>query len=355
MSGRPFPAADISIAALLADASWFPEGLDLRDGMVSFVRSDRATLAAQPFLDDRWERVAAPRRRVAARDLAAGMRAEPAELSFIWHTAFCASTAVAGALDHAGSNLSLREPEILVGLSELKRQKLLAPQFAQAVFRLLARRHSPSENILLKPSNSANCLLPEAIRLTDGRMLVLYSDCRSFLISVAKRSEKGRAFVRRLFNQIAADNYDLSNWPIAKLFEHSDLEIAALVWHMQIAQFLRSWSLIQPGRIASLDCDAFFASPERTLAALDGFFGLGLGAAHGARLIEDGLLARDSKQRPGRDFDLAQRQEENDAIARQIGPVLDEIVAWSYRTSPATPRGTPLGNPLVPLDKAYCP
>lgn len=355
MSGQSPSVVDIPVATLLADATWFPDALDLRDGAVSFVHSDRATLAAQPFLDERWERSAASRRRVGARDIAAHLAPQPAQLSFVWHTAFCASTAITQALDRDGASLCLREPDMLMGLSELKRQKLLAPQFAQAMFQLLARRHQPDENILIKPSNASNNLLPEAIKLTQGRMLVLYSDCRSFLISVAKRSEKGRSFVRRLFNQIAADNYDLANWPLTKLFELSDLEIAALAWHMQIAQFLRSWPQIEGGRIASLDCDAFFAAPEQTLGALDTFFGLNLGPEHVVRLLEDGLLGRDSKLRPGRDFALTKREQENAEMARQIGPVLDDIVAWSYRTSPATPRGVPLANPLVRVDKAYCP
>ncbi len=169
-------------------------------------------------------------------------------------------------------------------------------------------------------------------------------------MSLAKRSKHGRSYARRLFMEVAGDGNEQSRWPMQKLFELSDLEIGALVWHIQIAEFHRVLPLLEQDRLASLDCDTFLASPEETLEALDQFFGYGLGRAHIHEVAEGPLMKRDSK-RSNKLFSAAQRLEQSHEIGRQIGAVLDEIVAWSYKVCPGTLRGTPLPNGLIPARK----
>jgi hypothetical protein len=338
--------------AAIADASWFPDDLG-PDGTVSFVKVVRDELSQQAFLDERWQREQLPRRRHRLEEIAQQLpvRLSRPRLNFIWHTAFCCSTAISRALDCPGRNLSLREPEILTTLASAKRSAGTGfDDAAPAVFSLLARPFFSGAAVTVKPTNSANNLIQDAARLTSGKMLFLFSDLPSFILAIAKRGERGRAFARRLFWAIARDGHPQFGWPMEKLFSLSDLEIAALAWHMQVETLLRAWPLLDPARVASLDCDAFLDSPAETLAALDRFFGLGLAETH---LTSVGRESGAHAKHADRTFSAAVRRDENQKSREQIGIVLDEIVDWSYEVCPSTPRGVPFPAPLVAIGKTY--
>jgi hypothetical protein len=358
MSGEGHAPSNGSVDSLVADQRWFLEDMDVGNGDVSFVRADRETLSPQTFLDARWDRSALPHRR-AKLDAVVAKAATPERppLDFIWHTAFCCSTLVSRALDRPGHNLSLREPLVLVRLADLKREgyfarNRLSSNIPSAVFHLLARPFVPGAHVTVKPSNAVNCLLRDAAKLTTGKMLFLYSDCRSFLISVAKKKEQGRRFARRMFALLTADGLAQPHW--RNPFEMTDLEIAALVWHMQIAEFQRTWPMLGPGRAASLDCDAFLGMPGTTISGLDRFFEFGLGTDHIVEILKGPLLKKNAKALD-ESFGVRRRIDEHRSTSRQIGQDLDRIVAWSYEACQSTPGGNPLPNPIIRLNKAYHP
>ncbi len=276
--------------------------------------------------------------------LAAVEAVQRPKLNFIWHTAFCCSTLIARCLDVAGENLGLKEPQILVALAEAKRAGKLAQHggAGDAAFKLLARRHKPHESVLIKSTNAANNLIAEATRATDGRMLFLYSDCRSFLISIAKKGEMGRIFARKLFGLFAADGHAPAKWPMQTLFELSDLQVAALVWHMQIAEFRGSR---EASRSAALNCDTFLANPRETLSRLNRFFDLNFSAAKLDAIATGPLLSQDAKD-AAKPFSADRRAKESGDISKSLGNELDIVVEWSFRACPETPRENPLGATL---------
>jgi hypothetical protein len=125
----------------------------------------------------------------------------------------------------------------------------------------------------------------------------------------------------------------------------SDLEVAAIAWHLQIAEFQRSRPMLGPGRIVSLNCDRFLADPHGTLVKLDSFFELGLGETALNERLSGTFLARDSK-RPGRVYDAKSTLAEYDAARATLGTELTDIVEWSYRACPGTPRDLSQLDPL---------
>jgi hypothetical protein len=276
----------------------------------------------------------------------------------IWHTAFCCSTLLAKALDWPGSNLSLCEPQILVDIARARRSKSLSESgvsaVAQITFELLSRPFARGESVIVKPSPAANSLLLDTASESAGPMLFLFSDCKSFLISVARLGEDGRGYVRRLFLALLADGHMQAQWPTAKLLFMSDLELAAIVWHMQMAEFLRNWPKLPPGRAASLDCDAFLASPEETLTRLNRFFSLGIGETPLQERGAGPIFRRNAKTGE-EDWGAGRRHDEHARIAQEMANDLKRIVAESYDICSATPRGIPLPNPLMPIDKNYYP
>ena len=345
---------------ILANPAWFPARLDPRSGVLEFVRTVREDLARESFLDNRWDRAQLEQISVPLDELrlAYANSAVRPNLNFIWHTAFCCSTVISRALDKPDKNLSLKEPDVLTMLADIKRATKngggLPAYLPQAVFALLARRSRPDETILLKPSNVANFLLPEAAQLTQGRALMLYSDCASFLVSVMDRGEERRAHVRRVFEKIAADQMSGSaRWPIEKLFAMTDLQIAALSWHLQVSELASAMSSSWKDRAASLDCDAFLTAPTDALAAIDDFLGIGLGPEHVASAVEGTLLENDAKGQRQTTSSISKRRNKWNALDKQLRQEVESVVAWSYEAFKATAAEPPLPRPLVPVEKKY--
>jgi hypothetical protein len=348
---NPLPAAT---AEMLNDARWLPTSLEPATDTIALDFAQRDELASQAFLDARWVRNARHRRSASIRRIA--QKSAP-RLNFIWHTGFCCSTLLAKALDRRGSNLSLCEPQILV---ELARAKHVALAFGvepttlvNRVMGLLARRHSPEEAVTLKPSPAANFLLQEAIRATSGAMIFLYSDCRSFLLSIAKLGVEGRRYARGMLLLILDDRSIRIPWSFEQLMRLSDLEIAALVWQLQIGEFRRNWPLLDTGRAYSLDCDAFLDAPGNVLSRLARLFALDV-AAEEVNGVVEGPLFRSNAKTGAQGYDADVRRSEHEHISRQIGPELDRIVSESYqRCGIVALGGPPLPNPLVEVEKDY--
>jgi hypothetical protein len=326
-------------AVELGDPRWFLDGLDVASSRANFVLTDRAALSSEPFLDHRWRRPDATRAAVPLSKLGE-ISSAPAPLSFIWHTSFCASTLLAACLDRPDRCLALKEPRVLVFLAALKRSGGLRDSaLARAVFALLARRFDPGEQVLIKPSNSANTLIAEAAALTKGPMLLLYSDCESFLIAMARRGSGGFGYVRELFTALAIDGHPAGRWPADQLLKLTDLQLAALVWRMQM-DGLEAASEILGGRARSLNCRDFLDDPGPVLRALDDFLGLGLGRESIEPVLAGRLFSRDVK-RPGESFDAEARAEDGRRLRAGLGPDIDAVLASMAQAFPRPPRLAP--------------
>lgn len=331
----------------LSDAGWFLHDLDLSSSQAGFVKTDRAALSAEPFLDHQWREADAVDARLVGLP-AAGP--DPTRLNFIWHTSFCASTLLSACLDQPGRCLALKEPRILVQLADLKRGGHFGrfPGLARSVFSLLGRRFDADEQVLIKPSNGANTLVIEAAALTQGRMLLLYSDCESFVLSVAKQGGAGFAYVRGLFRSLAADGHPLTRWPADDLLRLTDLQLAALVWRMQM-DLLEAASQHLGDRARSLDCRILLAEPDLVLPRIDDFLGLGLGCGHLEAVAGGPLFLRDAK-RPGQAFDARSRADDQARLRVHLGADL----AAAVRTMEAVfPNPARLGHPLIAPNHAH--
>jgi hypothetical protein len=320
------------------DPRLFLHDIDLDTGRAGFVRTGRAFLSAEPFLDHRWRAPEKVDATVSLTRLPAAKDAPP-RLNFIWHTSFCASTLLSACLDSPGRCLALKEPRVLGLLAAMKRSGRLEGGLAKSVFGLLARRFGPDEQILIKPSNGANNLIVETAAMTRGRALLLHSDCESFVLSMARQGRAGFAYVRELFRSLAADGHPAGRWPAAELLRLTDLELAALVWRMQM-DALEAASARLGDRARSLDCRVLLEDPGSVLPRIDDFFGLGLGPEQ-LRDVVDGPLFRGDAKRPGQAFDGRARTEERSALRAHLGTDLPAVLKSMEEAFPRPPRLAP--------------
>tara|TARA_R110000868_G_scaffold57942_1_gene178757 strand:- start:3852 stop:4877 length:1026 start_codon:yes stop_codon:yes gene_type:complete len=333
---------------IAADPLWFPDAHDANSHALRLSRISRKALVEEAFLDDRWDRSGAAQAAHPVSDFASLVAPKRAP-RFIWHTAFCGSTLLARCLDKPGSNLSLREPAVLMSLANMKRtqgaealQRELGPVLA-----LLARPFVRREHVTIKPTNTVNNLIGDvAALLPDARHLLLYSELRAFLLSIAKKGEPGRAFARQLFTIFAMDGHPIARTQPRELLKLTDLQIAALVWHMQVASFLEAARTHGPEHVASLDGDRFLHAPEPALIAVDDFLGLGLGGEHARQMASGPIFARDSKDQ-AQAYSAERRAAEAEQAAAALGPALDAVIQWSYGLFPASPRAGGMPHPVL--------
>jgi hypothetical protein len=347
LTGRSAPRADIATAHdLLSRPEWLLDDLDLAAGVATFTEVDRTVIERQVFLDD-WDRAGRVRRTLPLTALAEA-KSPPRPAAFIWHTAFCCSTLLADCLDTPGVALALKEPWVLAKLADGRRTGTAAGDLTRHVLALLGRGFEPSERVMIKPSNGTNTLL--GTDRIGAPALLLYASCRDFLAAVASGGpvigggELRKGFVRALLSQRALSHTPLMRWSAEALCGLTDLQAAAILWHVQVGEF-RAYAGAGGTRVRSLDCARFLTDPADTLINVDALFELGAPAARW-RDVAAGPKMRRYAKKPDQPFDAARRQAVFEQVNRAFGRTLDAIVDWSFQMCPETPLGDPVGAPL---------
>lgn len=343
---------------IIDDLRWFPFDLDKKTGAIRLVDIGPTWPRWENFFGTTKGDEPIPQRDLPAADAfkyAAG-NAVPVKMNFLWHISYCCSTAILNALDVPGRNLSIFEPHILVSVAHARRQadwnrKGDIRWLSDATFRLLARPYRGGEPVLVKPAPVANYLIADAALKTTGKMLFLYSDCRSFLIASMRYGEHRRRYVRGLFRDIRRDGEGAGRWTADSVADLTDLEVAGLTWQLQIVRFKESLKRLGD-RAASLDCDAFLADPKETIAKIWSFLELP-GSPQDSALFQDpGFLDRHAKF-SGESFAREGRLDEVKALDPKILQEIDRVVEASCDVFPEYRGVLPLPNALATVDKAY--
>lgn len=315
---------------LAADPEWFPDALDATAGAIRFGRMSREALSKEAFLDRRKDASVTQWAEAKIDDLLPHIAKAPAP-AFIYHSAFCGSTLLARALDAPGKSLALKEPNILLDLVNARRVTPALQsgdqfnQLAAVVLGLLARPHEEGERILIKPTNSASPLAAYT-NSKNAPAIFLYGSLRDFLISLLKKGEEGRVFVRHQFNIFSLDRTPLSAIQARQAISLTDMQIAALVWRHQLEEFAR---MIKPaGYAASLDYARLIDNSEPVLAAAARHLSLPLDADD-VKAAANGPVFQTNSKFADQQFDAGVRQSENAAVETQFAKELDIIENWA--------------------------
>lgn len=332
---------------------FLPHRLDPERGAIGFLELTREEISSTPFLRKELIGENRPEREILLADLDSSAIPSSPPANFIFHSAFCCSTLLSRSLDIEGKNLSLKEPEILMDLANLKRMggpvvksradwvKLLSLGLD-----LLGRPQAQGERILIKPTNAANNLIGDVLAADEGtKILLLYSNLRNFLISILKKGEEGRGFGRRLFFIFLHDSPFVKDWPIETVARMTDLQLAAVVWRMQMNAFMDALSAVPKDRVRTLDSDELLAGPETMLGRIDDYFGLGIGSRAISEIVAGPLFKQHAKF-DGQEYDSTAKDEEKRRIEADHGEELSRIIEWERRLDPDRPIPQPLPNAI---------
>ena len=339
-----------SVTAIVADAEWLAHRYDPEHDAFHFRRVARAARAEVPFLTDLHlgeENAPVVLRRSDCRAAATAQGVVPAPLHFLFHSAYCASTMLAQALDQSGISTSLSEPVLLNDMVGWRRRGAAARDHARAMddaLTMLARGFTAEEAIVVKPSNIVNPLARGALTLRpEARAILLYAPLRAFLLSVARKGLWCRLWCRELLENYLADGFVQLGFEARDYFRQSDLQVAAVGWLAQQQAFaaLIDWA---PNRIASLDSEILTRDPVAAVsAAMDH---LNLAGDRGA-IADHPALGRNSKS--GTPFAKGERQRDLAEAEAAYGEEIAQVVGWAEAV--ADQAGIPLTLPAPLLTR----
>lgn len=328
----------LSIPQLLATPEWFPDALYADRGLLDCYRVNRSLLSGSSFLDQRMT-ARSPGKEQAAfsyaelASLADGART--ADIGFIFHTSFCRSTLMAQALHVDGLSFTLKEPSILLSLAESIRytQSLREPEKVRvalsAMLRLATGLVAENEKTIIKPTNFANNLLPYVAE-TGAKILLMYSDLRSYLISILKYGERGRAFARQLYTRLMSDRDGLGNMEPRQALLLTDLQIAALVWQQQMGLFMKVTGNTPHGQLRTLSSDVFGAHRDAVLAEVFRFFAIPVSDVQLEHVLTGPVFQQHSKS--GRSVDDQTIQRQTEEVAERNREELESTLQWAQST-----------------------
>lgn len=335
---------------IVSEPEWLPLGFDRAGSAILFGRMTRAAASRAAFLDHRAAEAVRERARLPLDETARALPAGRAAPAFIFHTSFCCSTLLARALDCEGRVAALKEPNVLLDVANALRvdERLRNDAAARArlvglVFALLARPARGERQVLVKPTNGANSLLPDAAR-AGAPILLLHGPLRDYLVSIIKKGEEGRAFVRQQFNMFGFDG-GLGAIPQRQAMGLTDLQVAALIWRHQIESFAQALAEFPAARLAALDYRRLLAAPAAALRAAARHLDLDIPEAALDAAAAGDVFARDAKF-ADRAFDAARRSAEEESIAAQWGATLDLICGWADNMDLGVKASLPLARAL---------
>lgn len=337
-------------ADLLNDPHWVPVHFDLGQDTLTFLKTTRDDLSKGSFLDQRFflpdDQFQSVR---LSQALHAQIKRQP--ISWIFHSAFCASTLMARALDVPGKTLALKEPDILMQLANAFRMARRAGQDTRdiervrdLIFALLSRRFSPHERILIKPTNPANYLLQHV--LANGeRALLMTSDLETFLTSILRKGEDGASFMRVLYNIYTLDGTGLSKISERDALRFTDLQVAAIIWQHQ-HEDLTAAARAYPDQTRAIDGLAFPPQRVKYMRAVNDFLGLNLTETDLETNANGPVFNRNAKL-GDQTFDPTERDAQNARLQDTFADRLKTTIEWQSKLDLGRPYSYLPAKPLL--------
>jgi hypothetical protein len=319
---------DSSLEAVATRAEWIPHTFDAEGTRLTSLFVPRDEHRSQPFLwnlEHKFHEATHPESQLRAH-LPPNGAGTP---HFIFHTAFCCSTLLVRACAAARAAIGLNEPAILNNLAHRVAARGKAENSARLdlVLSLLGRSFEPGGAVIVKPTNFANALIDPILGIRPGaRAVLLHSDLRTMLYSVARRGALGRIWGRQLYDAYAGFSRLDFGFTAAESFLHTDLQIAGLGWLMEV-HHLRQLARAHPDRTLMLEAEDLLADPGTTLGTVYRFFGLGDGPERIASVVEGPIFSSHSKD-PRVRYNRNLREVERERVLAMHGEEVRMVEAW---------------------------
>ena len=310
----------------------FPAQINVESEELDFIRTSSEELERLPFHDSRFNQNKQIIQSKKFSEINESLASS--SVSFIFHTAFCGSTFLSKLLGQTDYFLSIREPNVFMEIANLLRvnakiknnKNLFNSWITKTISSFLqldANRH-----VVFKPTNASNNIIETFLKLLpESKALLLYSDLDSFLVSILKKGESGKAFIRNLYNILSLDGSPFAITDFRKVNCFTDLQIACLVWSMQMYVYQKISAVKYNNRVKFLNVNDFLNKPKQGLSKISEFFGQNLDMKTLQSLDEKGIFSSHAKFNDQL-YNSNIRQRENLQIIEKYHNEFKEIHQW---------------------------
>lgn len=332
----------------IADPAWLAHRYAQGGEQIIFRYLPRAEHAAIPFLTDEYLKDA-PTHQMPRTEAVAAARAISTTPHCIFHSAFCASTLLARALDRPGLAMGLSEPVILNDVVGIRRRgEMRGAELARLMdeaLLLAGRCWGDDQRVIIKPSNIWNSLIAATLQLRgDMQAVLLYTPLRQFLGSVARKGLWCRLWARELVEGQLRDGMMRLGLDAQAIFRLSDLQVAAVGWLAQHQLFAEVAGQFGRTRVAAICAEDLLAEPAAHIDRLLGHFDLTGSAGLANELANGPAFTRHSKF--GSSFTPEQRAEERRLSEAAHGEEIAMVEQWALAVAANAGVGMALPAPL---------
>jgi len=309
----------------------FPAHIDVANSQIQFIEVTKDQLDSLAFHDKRLNQ---GKPAISTSNISNIKNSiDNSSMSFIFHTAFCGSTYLSKLLGQ--KFFSIREPNIFMNLANLKRTnprftndtKLLNSWIKKSLSCFNDELGS-NENLLFKPSNSTNNIINHLLDASpQSKALLLYTDLDGFLVSILKKGEAGKSFIRNLYNIFSLDKSPFAMTDFRKVNCFTDLQIACLVWCMQMHVYQQIAYSSYNNRIKFLETNTLLNNPKLAVRKISHYFDNQLNDADIKNLEQLGLFSSHSKHRD-QNYTTDIRKQEYNQIKQKYRQEFEEINQW---------------------------
>lgn len=334
----PTKGFQVTPPALLFDPEFYVFDLSTDLETTKFLMCDEKNLELAPFVDIRFEPLAQGQFTVSSKELFALEKMHDIKRPqsvFIFHHAFVCSTLLARCLNQIDSFFSLKEPWILRRLSDFKRVQRhnIPDQKWQEMFSgylgLLAKNYHRGKTPVIKVTNVANNLLEDVLEYLPGqKVLYLYSDLKSFLISNLKKPRDTQLKMPGLAANFLADGDFSQKYPqVCNLNNMTFLQICALIWIVNLYNFKSSTEKQPSENIKTLDMKNLLTDMRGNLENLSQFFNHKPTAAEINSMTDPSVIQTDAKHQQLR-YGQDTKKQESARVLEKFGKEIEKVQDW---------------------------
>jgi hypothetical protein len=328
----------INAPALLFDPEYFVFDFALDSGLTKFLVVDESNLRLAPFTDIRFEPLAQAQFAMPTKELFGLERmhnTKRPQTAFIFHHAFVCSTLLARCLDQIDDFFSLKEPWILRRLADLKRTqgRRIPPNQWREMFSgylgLLANNYKSGKTPVIKVTNVANNLITDVLKFQpDQKILYLYSDLESFLVSNLKKPRDTQEKMPDLAVAFLMDGDFAQKFPaFSNVPRLNFLQVCSLIWLVNLYNFQRSVVKFEPSNIKTLEMTDFLTNMAENLQNLSKFFGHEASANEVEQMMDPGVTETDAKHQD-KVYGRESKQQETAQVLDKHGNEIGETIKW---------------------------
>jgi hypothetical protein len=266
-------------------------------------------------------------RKIAMSEFKSKYKRQPA--TYIFHTAFCGSTLLGRALHSAPEVMVLKEPFVLMDLSNastMLSSQDLAP-FLQNALAELTQPWVEQGHVIIKPTNSCNRIVTDICRQTAGdRFVFMYSTLEEFLISCLKKMPQAQAQLNLMARHLLPGSALEKACEIPRNVDFNIIEACVLAWHVSLEYFSQAIELLPDDSWMIVKYRDLKREPVAVVRTV----------GHHCRLPERtlseaviGLKLRDDSKSSGKAYDSVKYKQAYDAVYAQYGDAIKQGIRWS--------------------------